>query len=75
MRAYAKICVILLALSLLLCGLSACTENSEAIDYANEPHTHIFGYWYDVALTEGEDAPRQVRYCRICHAEDVRVKE
>ena len=75
MNTYARFCVVLACLVLLLCLLAACAADGEPEAYLPAEHTHTYGYWYDAAPEEGDTAPRQVRYCRICHAEEVRVKE
>lgn len=64
----------LFCLLLLLClaaGLCACDGAGEPVVY-NTPHEHVFGFWYDVDAPEGQAPDTQVRYCKICHAEQTR---
>lgn len=62
----AKITALTLALLFLLC---ACGVRSEGISYADDGHTHVYGYWYDATLPSCRQRGVRVRYCKICHAE------
>ncbi len=61
-----KIVALLLALLFLLC---ACGVKQEGISYADDTHTHVYGYWYDATLPSCQQRGVRVRYCKICHAE------
>ena len=76
MTPYVKIFAILALLLLLSCALLSCAGEGDPITYNGQEHTHVYGHWYDAAPeTEGGAVTHEVRYCKICHAEDVRVKE
>lgn len=60
-------------LVLLLLALCACGEEGETVPYETE-HEHIFGASYDILPEEGGALTQQVRYCKICHAEQVHPK-
>ena len=72
LRGYGAFLLILVLLAGVLC---ACAGKGDGTPYTEE-HTHTFGHWYD-AEPESEGAPvtLQVRYCKICHAEETRAKE
>ena len=59
-------CILLAALLLLL---PACAGTGADTPYEAE-HEHVYGFWYDVkpltCVSEGE----QIRYCKICLAEE-----
>lgn len=76
MKPYVKFFVILVILALVLCGLTACAGEGRTVVYAEQEHTCAFGRWSDAA-PESEGAPitHEVRYCKVCHAEETRVKE
>ncbi len=76
MRTYLRFCVCFMVLTLLFCLLCACAGEGDPITYNGQEHTHVYGHWYDAA-PETADAPvtHEVRYCKICHAEDVREKK
>lgn len=61
-----KITALLFALLFLLC---ACGVKREGISYADDGHTHVYGYWYDATLPSCRQRGVRVRYCKICHAE------
>ena len=63
-----KALIFLLALALL--ALGGCAGAGDAVAYDTE-HEHVYGFWYDAQSDDG--ARRQVRYCKICHAEQVQV--
>ena len=76
LRTYLRFCVVLMILALLSCVLPACEEAGDPVTYSEVEHTHTYGHWYDAAPeTEGAPVTREVRYCKICHAEDVREKK
>ena len=76
MRTYGRFCVILMIVTLLFCLLCACAGEGDPVAYENEAHTHVYGHWCDAAPeTEGAPVTKEVRYCKICHAEDIREKE
>ncbi len=61
--------VILLALF-----LSACAGEGAPVVYVTE-HEHVWGASYDVAPADGGAVTEQVRYCKICHAEQPPPKQ
>lgn len=61
-----KITALVSALLFLLC---ACNVGQETISYADEGHTHVYGFWYDSAVPSCQQLGVRVRYCKICHAE------
>lgn len=61
-----KLTALILALLFLLC---ACGVRSEGTSYADDGHTHVYGYWYDATLPSCRQRGARVRYCKICHAE------
>ena len=67
----------LLALVLLCISLlCACASQGEPAAYDTGEHTHVYGKWCDAAPTEeGAAVTHEVRYCKICHAEETRSKE
>ena len=65
------LCVAFLLASLLLC---ACASEGRAQAYQTE-HEHSFGASYDVAPADGGEVTQQVRYCKICHAEQIHPKQ
>ena len=73
---YVKFFVLLAILALFWCGLTACAAEGRTVVYAEQEHTCAFGRWSDAA-PEGEGAliTHEVRYCKVCHAEETRVKE
>ncbi len=76
MKISLRFCAVLALLLLLSCALLACAGEGDPTAYENEAHTCVFGHWYDAAPEgEGQPVTHEVRYCKICHAEDVREKE
>ena len=65
MRKCRMLAVLLLAV-LLLC---ACDATGDPVPYTDEDHKHIYGHWYDVVPVSCVQAGTQVRYCKLCHAE------
>ncbi len=61
-----KLTALILALLFLL---PACGVKREGISYADDGHTHVYGYWYDATLPSCRQRGVRVRYCKICHAE------
>ena len=60
---------LIVALALLLCVLMvSCAAEGLPQEYTTE-HEHVYGFWYDAQSDDG--VRRQVRYCKICHAEQV----
>ncbi|MBR6727434.1 MAG: hypothetical protein IKM08_04520 [Clostridia bacterium] len=75
MKAYCKICAVLLLLALALPLLVACEEGGTPQPYDSGTHAHSFSNeWYDVTPPEGEPITEEVHYCRICHAAETRPK-
>ena len=64
-------CLLLAALLPLLC---ACASEGAPLSYEIE-HQHAFGASHDVAPGDGGEVTEQVRYCKICHAEQVHPKQ
>ena len=62
---------LLLLLTLVFC---ACSGESTPAPYQIE-HEHSFGASHDIAPEEGGEVMQQVRYCKICHAEQVHPKQ
>lgn len=71
-----RICAVLALLTCLSWMLVACAESGEPIPYTAGEHIHAYGHWVDAA-PENEGAPvtKEVRYCKVCHLEEVREKE
>ncbi len=65
-------CGIVMLLLALLFSLCACNGGSDGISYADPDHRHIYGQWYDVTPVTCTAAGAQVRYCKLCHAEEKR---
>ncbi len=59
-------------LALLL--FSACAVEGEPMAYQTE-HRHVFGASYDVVPEDGGEVTHQVRYCKICHLEQIHPKQ
>jgi len=63
-RIFALLCAVLVLL------LTACGGTGDPVLYVDESHEHVYGFWYDVkpltCVSEGE----QIRYCKICLAEE-----
>ncbi len=64
-------CLLLAALTLLLC---ACAGESAPEAYQTD-HAHVYGASYDVAPADGGAVTQQVRYCKICHQEQIHPKQ
>ena len=62
---------VILLLAVLLC---ACASEGRAQAYQAE-HEHSFGASYDIAPADGGEVTQQVRYCKICHAEQIHPKQ
>ena len=63
-----------IAMLLLLAVLASCASEGEPTPYAGE-HVHTYGPWQDAAETAADGTVRpagEVRYCKICHAEERR---
>ena len=61
-------------LSALLFLLSSCGRGATYL-YAEASHTHIYGHWYDVESVTCTHEGSQVRYCKICRAEELATVE
>ncbi len=61
-----------LLLALLL--FSACAGEGDTLPYETE-HRHSFGASYDIVPEDGGEVTHQVRYCKICHAEQIHPKQ
>ncbi len=64
-----RILLVITALCVLFCACSA----GDAEPYADETHEHVYGYWYEVTALSCCDEGEEVRYCKICHAEQLRT--
>ena len=64
-------CLLLAALMLLL---PACASEGAAVAYETE-HEHAYGASFDIAPTDGGAVTQQVRYCKICHKEQIHPKQ
>ena len=64
------LCLLLLLLSTLV----ACAGEGATTAYETA-HEHSFGASYDIAPTDGGAVREQVRYCKICHAEQIHPKQ
>ncbi len=60
-------CATLLSLCLLL---FSCSDKSSGKSFPEE-HTHVFGHWYVVIEENCLSPGARVRYCKICHAEEI----
>ena len=65
------LCLLALLSALLFC---ACAREGKPLFYQTE-HDHVWSASYDVAPTEGNVVSEQVRYCKICHAEQTHPKQ
>lgn len=75
MRRYVRVFAVLAALALLLCVTTACGGEGRTVTYAEQEHTCAFGHWSDAAPeNEGDPITQEVRYCKVCHAEELRPK-
>lgn len=70
MKKHLFLCLVVL-LALLL---SACAGEGAPVVYTTE-HEHVYGASHDVAPADGGAVTEQVRYCKICHAEQVYPKQ
>ena len=61
----------LVLLMLLAC---ACAAEGDPVAYQTE-HEHSFGASFDIAPADGGAVTHQVRYCKICHLEQVHPKQ
>ena len=71
---FARFLAFFAILALLCCLFSACSGRGESEPYAGE-HTHVYGHWQDAAPTSGDEVTHEVRYCKICHHEEIRDKQ
>lgn len=71
MRKRLFLCLLAL-LALLLFG--ACAGEGASVSYKTD-HEHVYGASFDVEPAEGGMITEQVRYCKICHAEQVHPKQ
>ena len=62
---------LLVLLTLLAC---ACAAEGDPVAYQTE-HEHSFGASVDIAPADGGAVTQQVRYCKICHLEQVHPKQ
>ena len=62
---------LLVLLMLLVC---ACAGGNDPVMYQTE-HEHSFGASHDIQSLDGGEVTQQVRYCKICHAEQILPKE
>ncbi|MBE6702276.1 MAG: hypothetical protein E7585_02550 [Ruminococcaceae bacterium] len=77
MTRFYRFAIFTLVLLLLASMLCACAGEDKPVDYAGE-HIHTFGSWLDAVETaeDGTVTPAgQIRYCKICNAEEIRAKE
>ena len=65
------LCVLMLCVLLLL---SACAGEGEPTAYATD-HKHAFGASFDIVPEDGGEVTEQVRYCKICHQEQIHPKQ
>jgi hypothetical protein len=70
----ARFLAIFVIATLLLLSLSGCEGDHKSHPYEDSTHTHVYGHWQDAATAEGERA-KEVRYCKICHLEEIRDKQ
>jgi hypothetical protein len=67
--------VLFCLLSLLAALLfSACAGEGSPEPYQIE-HEHSFGASHDIAPEDGGEVTEQVRYCKICHQEQIHPKQ
>ena len=65
------LCVLLMLALLLFC---ACASEGRPVTYQTE-HEHSYGASHDIAPADGGEVTQQVRYCKICHAEQIHPKQ
>ena len=76
MMRYVRSFAVMAALALLLCAVTACAGEGRTVTYAEQEHICAFGHWSDAApANEGEPVTHEVRYCKVCHKEELRVRE
>ena len=61
----------LLLATCLVLSLFACGGKKADYNYAEENCQHVWGLWYDVTPVTCESAGQRVRYCKLCHREEV----
>ncbi|MBQ3482728.1 MAG: hypothetical protein IJA78_00970 [Clostridia bacterium] len=65
--------ILALLCAILAVVLTACAGPGSPVLYVDETHEHVYGFWYDVktltCVSEGE----QVRYCKVCLAEERQI--
>ena len=69
-----KMQIILCLLLLLTLVFCACGGEGSPTPYQAE-HEHSFGASHDIAPEEGGEVTQQVRYCKICHKEQIHPKQ
>ena len=73
MKRYLKLLVLPLCVILLAATLCACSGEGAPTDYASENCNHVWGEWHDAVETAEDSSATpagQVRYCKICGAEE-----
>ena len=66
--------ILLCLLLLLTLGFCACGGEGTPVPYQVE-HEHSFGASHDIAPEQGGEVTHQVRYCKICHKEQIHPKQ
>ena len=69
---YLKIMSLLLVCLVLF---TACGGAQTTYLYPTGEHAHVFGVRYEVVSANCVTVGQQVRYCKICHAEQIHPKQ
>ena len=70
--------ILALCLTALLIVLASCASMGAPVLYADAEHEHVYGFWYDEVVCDCRHAGEQVRYCKVCLAEqrqDIPISE
>ena len=73
MKRFQRLLALVMSALLISVVLCACSGEGAPTDYTSDPCNHAFGPWHDAVETaeDGTETPAgQIRYCKICNAEE-----